>query len=334
MHRRAIVGAVVGVLVLAGLIGWAVSAGGGGLRQSLDSGDAQLVPAQSGEAEPFEAGPGSGPAGVPAPKALPQGEESGTTGVAAGAGDATLPNIESVAGVEPRVVKTASLSIRVKQRDVFADQFQKATLIARRHGGFVSSSQTSQDEFESGTVVLRVPASEFERALAELRDLGRVRGEEVSGEDVTAQFVDLQARLRNWEAQETVLLGLMAEAQTVEESIQVQRRLQDVQLEIERIRGQLRLLNDQTDFSTISVSMFESGAALQQEKEDEGGLSLGRGWELAVDGFIGVISAVVIGLGYLIPIGGLVALGWFAYRRFRPQPAPAKRATPRRAPAA
>jgi hypothetical protein len=71
--------------------------------------------------------------------------------------------------------------------------------------------------------------------------------------------VDLQARLRNWEAQEAVLLRLMAGANSIEDSNVVQRQLQDVQLAIEGSRGQLRALQDQTEISTISISMSEAG---------------------------------------------------------------------------
>src|SRR5207249_4337853 len=99
---------------------------------------------------------------------------------------------------------TGNLSLDVS-KGTFDDRFQQATLIAGRHGGFVASSQTSQERRRSGTLIIRVPADQFEAALGELRGLGKVTTQAVSGSDVTPQFVDLQARLRNWETQESVL---------------------------------------------------------------------------------------------------------------------------------
>jgi hypothetical protein len=169
--------------------------------------------------------------------------------------------------------------------------------------------------------VIRVPADAFERALSDLRRLGDVTDEEISGEDVTDRFVDLEARLRNWRAQEAILLDLMRRAKTIEDSIVVQTQLQQVQLAIEEIQGQLRLLDDRTSLSTISVTLTEPGAAAPLAGDRP---SIGKAWRDALDGFVAVIAALIVGLGYAIPLG-LAALGlWAALRRRRAaRPAPA-----------
>jgi Flp pilus assembly protein TadB len=135
---------------------------------------------------------------------------------------------------------------------------------------------------------------------------------------VTARYVDLQARLRNWEAQETVLLRLMRKSTSIEDSLKVQRTSQDVQLAIEEIRGQLRVLDNQTQFSTITLTMAESGAAAAKPKE----LSFLRAWHQAIHAIATVAGALVVGLGYAIPLAliALVALAlWLIYRRLRPR---------------
>jgi hypothetical protein len=250
------------------------------------------------------AGP-EGVVGAPAAAPAPADRTEGTTGLDLG-----------VPAVGPKIIKDARLSLDVKKGS-FDQQFQQATQVAGRHGGFVASSQTSEARRRSGTIVIRVPADQFEAALGELKGLGKVRVQGVSGSDVTSQFVDLQARLRNWETQETVLLKLLAKSKTIDESIKVQRALQDVQLAIEEIRGQLRVLTDQTDFSTITLSMTEAGPIAEPPKKQS---SLARAWHQALDGFVAVIAAVVVGIGYLLPvalIGLAVFLGWWGYRRFR-----------------
>jgi hypothetical protein len=221
-------------------------------------------------------------------------------------------------GISQRIIKTANVSIQVKKAS-FQQRFQQAAMVASTHGGFVSSSRTDEGKQRSGFLVIRIPAAEFEAAIGELKALGVVKNEQVSGQDVTAQFVDLQARLRNWEAQETVLLRLMRQSRTIEDSLKVQRTLQDVQLAIEEIRGQLRVLSDQTDLSTITLSMTEAGAVVPKQKS---GLTFARAWHQAIHAIATVIAAIVIGLGYLIPIA-LVALfllvAWFGFRRVRPR---------------
>jgi hypothetical protein len=282
-------------------------------------------------------GTGGPPAQVPGPRAatpLPAPAGEAVPGVAVGGEGAeatgrAIPPVTEAEGLRlevprlgPRVVKTATVSIEIRG-GTFSRQFQEATLVASRHGGFVASSQLEGGRRRSGVLVIRVPADEYEAALAELRGLGTVKGETLHGEDVTAQFVDLEARLRNWEAQERVLLRLMAQARTIEDSIRVQRVLQDVQLAIEEIRGQLRVLEDQTSFATITVQLTEAGFVPPRPKEEP---ALVRAWRAALRGFLAVVSAVVVGLGYLLPVAllSLAAFGlWLGYRRLRARATPA-----------
>jgi len=289
MGRRGWVLSSVVFLALAGLVGAACGSAGGRATTGLAP--------RAGGAFNAEGAPVAMPSPAPA------------QGGAIGFGQ-TLPQLQQ------RVVKTASISVQLK-KGTFTAQFQEASLIAGRHGGYVASSETTEGKFQSGILIVRVPADQFEVALSELKGLGKLQSERVSGQDVTGQFVDLQARLRNWEAQETVLLRLMNKASSIDDSIKVQRQLQDVQLNIEEIRGQVHALSNQADLSTITMSMAEAGAVPAQPQSNS---LLARAWHQAAHGFVAVIAAVVVGVGYLLPIGlVLVALGagWFLIRRRR-----------------
>jgi Domain of unknown function (DUF4349) len=211
----------------------------------------------------------------------------------------------------PRVIKTARLRIEVGEGSLSAT-FADVERLAGRHAGFVSESFTSSDPARSGELTIRVPAAVFESVVAELKSLGRVETQRISGVDVTADFVDLQARLRNWEAQERVLVRLMGEANTINESLQVQRELQGVRVEIERIQGQLRVLGDQTELASISMSIHEPGAAEALTEPEEKGA-----WERAVSAAGEVLTAMLVGLGYLLPILGALLILWFVTRAIR-----------------
>jgi hypothetical protein len=221
--------------------------------------------------------------------------------------------------LQAKIIKSGNLSLDVK-RGTFGERVQEATLVASRHGGYVASSESSSGKLPSGTLVLRVPANQFEAAIGELRDLGKVKGQRISGQDVTSQFVDLQARLRNWQAQETVLLRLMAKSASITDSLRVQNQLQDVQLQIEEIQGQLRVLNDQTALSTITLALTEAPAVPASP-----GPSFLRAWNRAVHGVAVILSGMVVAAGYLAPfalmaLAGL--LGWAGYRRLRTRAVP------------
>ena len=280
MTKRTWIGVVVAGLVLA-------ACGGGSDAGDGDSGDDE---------------------GVEAPAAADQAEGRAPAGgeVAVGAAASTLP------GVGPSVIKTAEIALEI-ERGEFKAALQQATAVASAEGGFVLSSGVEGREARRGSIVLRIPSGRFEAALASLRDLGSVERERVSGEDVGQEFVDLEARLRNLRAQEAVLLRLMDEAQSVTDTIRIQKELTGIQLEVERIRGRLRYLEDQTSFGTISVSMAEAGVVAPQEPS-----IIAKAWERAVEGFLSVIGGLITALGVILPVAVLGLIGWLAIRRRLP----------------
>lgn len=231
---------------------------------------------------------------------------------------AELPGLPQIGSA---VVRTARLTIEVRE-DGFGEAFDTASLVAAKYGGYVESSSTAGTRVRRGDLLIRVPADRFDEAMRDLRALGTVQRQELAGQDVSAEFVDLDARLRTWDAQEAVLLDLMSQATSIEATLRVQRELQEVQLRIEQITGQLRLLENRTQLATIQVSLHEPGAPVATTgSRPSARPSLAEAWQKAVDGFLGVWYAVVVGLGYLVPITALVLIGWVGYRRFlQPRP--------------
>jgi hypothetical protein len=111
-----------------------------------------------------------------------------------------------------------------------------------------------------------------------------------------------------------VLLRLMDKANTVTDTIRVQGELQGVQLEIERLTGQLRYLEDQTSLGTLTVSLAEAGAATPRPAG-----ALQRAWEQALENSLGVVAAVIVGAGVVIPIAFLVLIALLIIRQLRPR---------------
>ncbi|HVM34223.1 MAG TPA: DUF4349 domain-containing protein [Actinomycetota bacterium] len=214
-------------------------------------------------------------------------------------GGAGAESAALVPGLEQSIVKDGSLDIEV--RGTLRDAVDEAVRIAGDLGGFVLETSVEEGKRKSATMRLRIPAAEFERALSDLGDLGDVRREEISGQDVTEEFVDLEARLRNLEAQERVLLSLMDDATTVAASIRVQRGLTPVQLDIERIRGRMRFLEDRTSLATIDLVMAEEGVVAAEEGPIERALGTARA------GFVSVFAGAIVLTGFLVPIA-LIAL--------------------------
>jgi hypothetical protein len=209
-----------------------------------------------------------------------------------------------------KIVRDGRIGIVVAD-DAFGDTVGELTFIAERHGGFVLSSSTDNDR--SGTFVLRIPARRFDRARDDIRDLAtRVRFEEVRGDDVTAEFIDSQARLRILKTRRELLFDLFQQADTTDEILGMSSQLDDVTLRIEQIQGQLRFLKDQVAESTLRVSIQEQNAPAVTGEPDVDNPDLGSSFDLGVQGFLRIVGAVIVGLGYLIPITAFAAIVWMA----------------------
>jgi hypothetical protein len=220
---------------------------------------------------------------------------------------------DSVFG-SPKVIKEGQVELRV-ERDTFGASVDEVMLLARRFGGSVQSTAIDDSGEGRGTVIVRVPSDRFEETLTELRDIGRIESQYVDTQDVTDEFVDLEARIRNARTAEHVLLNLMDEASTIADTIRVQNQLERVQENIERMRGRLRVLEDQTSFSTLAVDVIEEGAP--KEAEEAG--TLIKAWRDAVDGFMGVISGVIVASGVVLPVAIMALIVALLVRRFRPR---------------
>jgi hypothetical protein len=295
-------GAVV-ALVAAGTIGWFVTDAGRGLR---DRYAAMSLPGAS----PTHAPLGEQKALI---EQADSGQFSSQPGETSGGDQAAVASTVggSPLGELSLIVKTARLSV-VVEGDTFAERFQDATDVATANQGYVQTSSSRGNGF--GSLVIRVPSNRFEETLRELKELGiRVEGQTVSGEDVTAEHVDLQARLRIARARRAVLFRLMDRATTIEQTLRVQNALDDVQLRIEETQGALNVLDSRVSEATIRVEIRETG--VEPLEKDVRNPSIPGAFDRAIAGFFAVIAGTVVGLGYLIP-ALVIGLGVFLAVRF------------------
>ena len=183
-----------------------------------------------------------------------------------GGRSAEAPSRDLVVGQAPTtderlVVQTAALSM------VVGDPVAKATAIrqmAEAMGGYVVSSYIYKSTYgdagqiaDNASVMVRIPADRLEDALRQIKaDAVEVRSENVSGEDVTAQYVDLESRLRSLEATEAQLLEIMEGATKTEDALAVLNELKVVQSEIEAVKGQMKYYRESAAFSAISVELI------------------------------------------------------------------------------
>jgi len=219
-----------------------------------------------------------------------------------------------------RIIREATLELDI-DRGQLADKLSDAARIVARHRGTSASSSTSSPERgdASGRVTFRVPVQEYDATLADLKGLGRYRHERSDSQDVSGDVVDLGAQIVALRAQERTYLRLLGRAGRISDVLAVQGQLAQVRRDLERLEGQLRYLQDRSDFSTIELVLREPGAAAATR--DRG--TLARAWRVAVHGLEVGAAAVLVGLIWLVPIAALAALLAALLRLARRQRRPA-----------
>lgn len=150
------------------------------------------------------------------------------------------------------VIKDAEIELLVENTERAIDQ---VTQLAADYNGYLISSQTWYDgEFKYAAIRLAVPSGDFETALTNLRHIGlRVSRETGSGQDVSAEYTDLQSRLTNLEATAARVREFLNAAQTVDESLKVNQQLSDLEAQIEQIKGQMKYYEGRSAYSTLTV---------------------------------------------------------------------------------
>ncbi|MBC7910174.1 MAG: DUF4349 domain-containing protein [Pyrinomonadaceae bacterium] len=173
--------------------------------------------------------------------------------------DADKAQSASVA-MERKIVRNADLNLEVSNP---GESQRRIASAAEMRGGFVVTSDASQRQDDDRTrpemtvkIVVRVPAAQFDATVEEIRGVAsRVIQEKRTGQDVTEEFIDLEARIRTKRALEAQFLEIMKQAKTVSDALQVQTELAGVRTEIERLEGRRRFLENQASLSTITVML-------------------------------------------------------------------------------
>jgi hypothetical protein len=210
--------------------------------------------------------------------------------------------------VDTRIIKTAYFTVEVK--DV-TGSVETLRSLATQKGGYVSSTnvQKNYNDQLTGTVVLRIPATEFDSTIAGVKAIGLVKSSSTQGQDVTEEYVDVQAQITSYQNQLAQYNVIMKKAVNVSDVIAIQQQIDRVQTQLDRLNGRLKFLNNRIDLSTVTVTL--------QEPEPVGGQG-GHDFVAAINegiaGFFGVIDALIVGLLSLLPIIIIGVAGYGVYR--------------------
>jgi hypothetical protein len=255
----------------------------------------------------------SGDSGEPTGQSLSMDDNAATEAAAdsadSGASDDSNyqgKSLDSSATVQRSLIMTGEVRLEVEDFDATREAVVAA---ARERDGYVSGSDVTRHReanrtWKTGQVVLRVPGDDFEDLMAAVEDSGTVIASNTDSKDVTDQLVDIEARLENLRAQRERLRDLYEDANETEDVLEVQERLSETQMEIERLEAKQRSLQDRVAYSTVTVR-------IQEPRPDEPSITEEhRAWYEtgvlaafleSIDGVVVVVRALVVGVAYALP---------------------------------
>jgi hypothetical protein len=173
---------------------------------------------------------------------------------------ASAPFQDEDKSVERKTVRTSSIDLLVKKP---AEAAEKIRTVADSLGGFLVSSQISGGPGATGgSLTIRVPANRFEETRTEIRKLAvRIEGERLDAQDVTRDYVDRAATLRNLSAEEQQYLVILKQARTVKDALDVSEKLSDVRGKIEQQQAEFEALSKQIETVAINITLRSESEA-------------------------------------------------------------------------
>jgi len=262
----------------------------------------------------------------PLRSATPSKHGSATNGtVEAGPlGSSTAPTLPTGAvGGSSKVEETGSVDLTVGNGQL-EPVLTRLTNLATAEGGFVANTQTqsgggASTPLSSGSITLQVPEASFGPVVAQVQTFGKVTALTTRGTDVTGQYVDLQARIAALEASRDQYLTIMSKATSISDILAVQAQLDTLQTQIEQLQGQLQVLDSETTYGTLVVSVSERGGHPPPVHPARSGIA--SAWHGAVSGFAAALDGLIRIAGpalfVLLCLAALAVLGRLAWRGVR-----------------
>ncbi len=216
-----------------------------------------------------------------------------------------------------KVIRDGRVDIRVEV-GTFDQISSQLRSIAADLGGYITAGETHLQEIDDvhytvGWLTMRIPEDRFDDALNRVDGLGERLTLNVSSQDVTEEYVDLEGRLRYWRSQEEFYQRLMSEATEIDDLVTIQTRMQDVLLNIEQIEGRLRYLDSRTSFSTLTVGLTEVPGATPIDDPDDPGI-LESAIDQAGEVLLATIGGLIVGAAFVLPIALLALVGFGLWR--------------------
>lgn len=221
-----------------------------------------------------------------------------------------------------KLIKKAEINLEVKNCE---ETSQKIINLANNFSGIIIDSTISKypEQSRSGATILKVPPKNFDTVLLKIKELGKVELEKVTGEDVTEEYIDLEARLKNAEVVRNRLVKILDEkAREVKDILEVEREITRIGETIEQTKGRMKYVDQQVNLASITVNYYEFKTVVPES------LNVVRKFKesirTSISVFIDVFNGAIVVIAALLPVviwlSIIIALIFTIKKMFRNKP--------------
>lgn len=241
------------------------------------------------------------------------GEYSWDTDETADTGVTSENGLEAQVENGRKLIRTVSLSLETKEFDsVLTNLSTKTTEL----GGYIETSSVNGNSYSHhstryASYVIRIPADKLNEFVEVVSELGNVTQKNESVEDVTLRYIDVESHKKALETEQERLLELLSKAENMEEILTIESKLSDIRYEIENYESQLKTMDNQIDYSTVSVYIDEVERVTDTGEKgffEEIKERFGNSLYIVARGIRGLVIGILGSLPILIVCGGVIAV--------------------------
>lgn len=212
-----------------------------------------------------------------------------------------------------KLIRTVSLSLETKEFDsVLTNLSTKTTEL----GGYIETSSVNGNSYSHhstryASYVIRIPADKLNEFVEVVSELGNVTQKNESVEDVTLRYIDVESHKKALETEQERLLELLSKAENMEEILTIESKLSDIRYEIENYESQLKTMDNQIDYSTVSVYVDEVERVTDTGEKgffEEIKERFGNSLYVVARGIRGLVIGILGSLPILIVCGVVIAV--------------------------
>lgn len=207
----------------------------------------------------------------------------------------------SVDSVSKKIIRSGRFTIQVESIDTAEHAITKEL---NNIGGYISTSNRTGSKVTSRSIELtiRFPSIKFDTFVTSLKKFGKIENENISTEEVTSEFIDVTARIKTQiELEDRIKKLLETKTAKLEDLVQIESKLAEVRGQIESYQGRLNYLNNQVNYSTVVLSIQESGSLADNDNFTFFG-KMSNSFKEGFNGLVNVIGFLIIAIISLLPV--------------------------------